>query len=116
MNRDLKRETDRRSARRKAAVRDGRNPELVTGEPRSLARTRLPKTRVPLIARPACESADPDLFFSDVTEDIAAAVVICQGCPGRLLCLAGAVERREVFGVWGGTDFNPEHENQELAS
>jgi hypothetical protein len=29
----------------------------------------------------------------------------CQPCPMRRVCLAGAVERREPYGVWGGEIF-----------
>ena len=29
----------------------------------------------------------------------------CQSCPVRELCLAGALERREPWGVWGGQVF-----------
>ena len=112
-----KRITDRASARRRAAIAQGRNPALVTGEPRPLARIRLPRARVPLIPGARCQG-QPDLFFSDDPEDITAAVFICCGCPGRLPCLAGAVERREEFGVWGGTDFDRSHQvnRQEQAS
>jgi WhiB family redox-sensing transcriptional regulator len=27
---------------------------------------------------------------------------MCRGCQARTACLAGALERREVCGVWGG--------------
>jgi WhiB family redox-sensing transcriptional regulator len=27
---------------------------------------------------------------------------MCRGCRARLACLAGALERREPWGVWGG--------------
>jgi WhiB family redox-sensing transcriptional regulator len=27
---------------------------------------------------------------------------MCRGCPLRLMCLQGAIERREPWGVWGG--------------
>ena len=49
-----------------------------------------------------CRAADPDLFFAESPEDVEAAKAICVDCPVRAECLAGAVERREPHGVWGG--------------
>ncbi len=42
------------------------------------------------------------LFFSDEIPDIRAAKTICLECELAGPCLAGALERREPFGVWGG--------------
>jgi WhiB family redox-sensing transcriptional regulator len=49
-----------------------------------------------------CWVSDPDLFFAESPEDIETAKALCQDCPVRTECLAGAVERREPYGVWGG--------------
>ncbi|HVL03258.1 MAG TPA: WhiB family transcriptional regulator [Acidimicrobiales bacterium] len=46
-----------------------------------------------------------DLFFSDEIPAIRAAKAICATCPLADPCLAGAVERREPWGVWGGQLF-----------
>jgi len=46
-----------------------------------------------------------DLFFSEDLHDIARAKYLCSTCPLRETCLAGAVERREPWGVWGGELF-----------
>ena len=46
-----------------------------------------------------------ELFFSEQLDDIAAAKEICTGCPVQAPCLAGALERREPWGVWGGQLF-----------
>ena len=46
-----------------------------------------------------------ELFFSEQLDDIAAAKAFCQGCPVKDSCLAGALERREPWGVWGGELF-----------
>ncbi len=46
-----------------------------------------------------------DLFFSDEIPDIRAAKAICATCPLAAPCLAGAVARREPWGVWGGELF-----------
>ena len=43
-----------------------------------------------------------DLFFSEQLDDIATAKAFCQACPVREVCLAGALARREPWGVWGG--------------
>lgn len=48
---------------------------------------------------------DPDLFFAESPEDVELAKSLCGGCPARMTCLAGAVERREPWGVWGGQLF-----------
>ena len=46
-----------------------------------------------------------DLFFSDEIPAIRAAKAICATCPLAEPCLAGALERREPWGVWGGQLF-----------
>lgn len=43
------------------------------------------------------------LFFSDEDFDIARAKAICARCALSDQCLAGALERQEAYGVWGGT-------------
>ena len=45
------------------------------------------------------------LFFSEQLDDIARAKAICATCPLQAPCLAGALERREPWGVWGGQLF-----------
>ncbi|MHB8504842.1 MAG: WhiB family transcriptional regulator [Acidimicrobiales bacterium] len=45
------------------------------------------------------------LFFSDEIPDIRQAKSICLGCGLVEPCLAGALERREPAGVWGGELF-----------
>ena len=48
---------------------------------------------------------EPDLFFAESPQDVESAKALCRGCPARLACLAGAIERREPWGVWGGELF-----------
>jgi WhiB family redox-sensing transcriptional regulator len=48
---------------------------------------------------------EPDLFFAESPRVLAAAQALCAGCPIQDLCLAGALERREPHGVWGGKIF-----------
>jgi WhiB family redox-sensing transcriptional regulator len=45
------------------------------------------------------------LFFSDDLLDIARAKAICSKCSLAEACLAGATERAEPAGVWGGQLF-----------
>jgi WhiB family transcriptional regulator, redox-sensing transcriptional regulator len=45
---------------------------------------------------------DPELFFSESPRDVELAKQMCRGCRARAGCLAGALERREACGVWGG--------------
>lgn len=42
------------------------------------------------------------LFFSDDPIDLARAKAICSRCALATTCLAGALERGETWGVWGG--------------
>jgi len=45
---------------------------------------------------------DSELFFAESPQDVEQAKAMCRGCRARLACLAGALERREPWGVWGG--------------
>jgi WhiB family transcriptional regulator, redox-sensing transcriptional regulator len=44
----------------------------------------------------------PELFFAELPRDVEQAKALCQDCRARLACLAGALERKEPWGVWGG--------------
>jgi WhiB family transcriptional regulator, redox-sensing transcriptional regulator len=48
---------------------------------------------------------DPELFFAESPEDVECAKALCRGCPARIACLSGAVDRSEPWGVWGGELF-----------
>ncbi len=52
-----------------------------------------------------CRSQDPELYFAESPTDVELAKALCQDCPVRADCLAGALERREPWGVWGGELF-----------
>jgi WhiB family redox-sensing transcriptional regulator len=52
-----------------------------------------------------CRSNDPELFFAESPADVELAKALCVDCPVRAECLAGALERREPWGVWGGELF-----------
>lgn len=49
-----------------------------------------------------CRSNDPELFFAESPADVELAKALCQSCPLITECLAGALDRREPWGVWGG--------------
>ena len=57
------------------------------------------------LAAAAGAASMTDLFFSDEIPAIRAAKAICAECPLVAPCLAGAVQRREPWGVWGGQLF-----------
>jgi WhiB family transcriptional regulator, redox-sensing transcriptional regulator len=52
-----------------------------------------------------CREQDPELFFAESPVDVEYAKALCLDCPVRQACLAGARERREPWGVWGGELF-----------
>ena len=67
---------------------------------------------LPVIQAPAVPTAadlpcaeEPDLFFAESPADVETAKALCRGCAIRIACFAGAVERREPWGVWGGELF-----------
>ena len=49
-----------------------------------------------------CRLVDPEVFFAEAPADVEYAKALCRDCPVRAACLAGALERREPWGVWGG--------------
>lgn len=62
-------------------------------------------TNVELEANLPCRKFDPDLWFSDAPAQLELAKSLCGDCPLRVECLAGAVDRAEPWGVWGGEIF-----------
>ncbi len=52
-----------------------------------------------------CRNNDPELWFAEQTARVEAAKALCRECPLVEACLAGAVEREEPWGVWGGEVF-----------
>ncbi len=52
-----------------------------------------------------CRVNDPELYFAESPSDVELAKALCRDCPVRVECLAGALERREPWGVWGGELF-----------
>ncbi|WP_026453660.1 WhiB family transcriptional regulator [Saccharomonospora iraqiensis] len=52
-----------------------------------------------------CRAGDADLWFAEAPAELERAKHLCGDCPVRSSCLAGALARREPWGVWGGEIF-----------
>ena len=52
-----------------------------------------------------CRVEDPDLWFAESPGELELAKGFCGSCPVRQTCLAGALDRAEPWGVWGGEIF-----------
>ncbi|MBO0845491.1 MAG: WhiB family transcriptional regulator [Nocardioides sp.] len=52
-----------------------------------------------------CQVNDSELWFADTPAEVELAKALCRTCRMRDLCLSGALERREPWGVWGGELF-----------
>jgi WhiB family redox-sensing transcriptional regulator len=55
-----------------------------------------------LSTRTPCRKSDPDLWFAERPAQLNLAKALCGRCPIKAACLAGALERVEPWGVWGG--------------
>jgi WhiB family transcriptional regulator, redox-sensing transcriptional regulator len=58
-----------------------------------------------VLADAPCQVYDAELWFAESPADVEHAKSLCQACPVRTACLAGALERHEPWGVWGGELF-----------
>ena len=52
-----------------------------------------------------CRSGDADLWFAEAPKELERAKALCTACPIKAECLAGALQRAEPWGVWGGEIF-----------
>ncbi|WP_210036381.1 WhiB family transcriptional regulator [Pseudonocardia parietis] len=52
-----------------------------------------------------CHNRDADLWFAESPAELEEAKALCAVCPVRGACLAGALDRAEPWGVWGGEIF-----------
>ena len=52
-----------------------------------------------------CHEGDPELWFADTPAGVEHAKAMCGDCPLKVECLAGALDRAEPWGVWGGELF-----------
>jgi WhiB family redox-sensing transcriptional regulator len=107
--RAAKRDADRRSCQRDQARTRGQVPAPPV-RTAHLVRLQFPRGHVLATPDAACVGHDPELWFSPFPQAIAQATAICHRCPHQASCLSGAIERRETYGIWGGTDFNPRHQ------
>ena len=101
-----KRERDRKYKRRIRALAKGGTPEPeVSFQPwRRLALPVAAPDTGNWRLRAKCRSEDPDLWFSEVPEDIERAKQVCAGCPVAVQCFRAAEANGEQFGVWAGMD------------
>jgi WhiB family transcriptional regulator, redox-sensing transcriptional regulator len=80
-----------------------------TGLPRSGGptprRPRLPLAPAPIRRPLPCRVEDPELWFAESPAQLELAKSFCADCPVRSACLAGALDRGEPWGVWGGEIF-----------
>jgi WhiB family redox-sensing transcriptional regulator len=53
-----------------------------------------------------CRIQDPDLWFAESPAQLEQAKRLCEECPVQAACLAGALDRAEPWGVWGGEIFD----------
>jgi WhiB family transcriptional regulator, redox-sensing transcriptional regulator len=85
----------------------------ITRSERSTARSSGPEWR----RYAACRLMPAEMFFPVGTtgmalEDVAEAKGVCAQCDVRSACLNFALDTRQEFGIWGGTD---EDERREMA-
>lgn len=52
-----------------------------------------------------CRNGDADMWFAESPTELEQAKALCAQCPVRAACLAGALDRGEPWGVWGGEIF-----------
>ena len=52
-----------------------------------------------------CRTNNAELWFAETPADVEHAKTLCQECPVQAMCLDGALDRREPWGVWGGELF-----------
>ncbi|GII21081.1 WhiB family transcriptional regulator [Planosporangium mesophilum] len=67
---------------------------------------RLHTSASPVRSELPCRTFDPDMWFADAPAELELAKSLCAECPLRVECLAGALERAEPWGVWGGEIFD----------
>lgn len=53
-----------------------------------------------------CRENDAEIWFADTPDGVEFAKTLCGTCPIQSACLAGALDRREPWGVWGGELFD----------
>lgn len=51
---------------------------------------------------PVCSQTDPDSWFPDKGEAVAAQKKMCRKCPLVDICLEFSIVNQEAHGIWGG--------------
>jgi WhiB family redox-sensing transcriptional regulator len=81
-----------------------------TGLPRTARaiprRARTTPSPAPVRRPLPCRVEDPELWFAESPAQLEQAKTFCADCPVRDACLAGAIDRGEPWGVWGGEIFD----------
>ena len=62
----------------------------------------LDRDREPWRERAACKDTDVEAYYPEVGGDAKAAKRVCSGCQVRVTCLQDAIDKNELFGIWGG--------------
>jgi WhiB family redox-sensing transcriptional regulator len=62
-------------------------------------------TAEPDLSLPCQDPMNLELWFAERGDDVERAKALCAECPVKASCLAGAIERAEPWGVWGGEVF-----------
>lgn len=75
------------------------------GEPSWRPTTGTVDVTEPFAPFPCQVAGSADLWFAERSADVERAKALCGPCPIRRACLAGALERGEPWGVWGGEVF-----------
>jgi len=68
-------------------------------------RPHVPVSPAPIRRPLPCRVEDPELWFAESPALLEQAKSLCAECPIRNACLAGALDRAEPWGVWGGEIF-----------
>ncbi|MDP9461377.1 MAG: WhiB family transcriptional regulator [Actinomycetota bacterium] len=79
-----------------------RRSELPRSSDLSSRRPRTPVAPAPVRRPLPCRVGDPELWFAESPDQLELAKRLCGGCSLRDACLAGALDRAEPWGVWGG--------------
>ena len=81
-----------------------------TGLPRTAGatprRSRTALSPAPVRRPLPCRVENPELWFAESPAQLEQAKSFCADCPVRDACLAGALDRGEPWGVWGGEIFD----------
>ena len=84
---------------------DARTAHASTTTPQAAAQSERREFALLVAGLLPCRNNDPELWFAEQTAAVEQAKAMCRECPLMAGCLAGAIERAEPWGVWGGEVF-----------